>query len=140
MVDSSDRCFKEYAEALRLSHAVGAELSSAYTNIGMANVNLSRNFEAISWLEKALAVDKEVYGEQHEHVATDYYYLGKICHREKEFSKGIEYLSRAIAIHERTNNREKIAGFNADLGMVYTDMENYDDVRDESLRLREARY
>src|SRR6185312_6380857 len=56
---------------------------------------------ARSWLERAIAIDRKVLGEDHPHTAEDLEQLAEIELRTGNFEQGLAIIERVVAVRER---------------------------------------
>jgi tetratricopeptide (TPR) repeat protein len=77
--------------------------------------------KAINYFQKALAIELQVYGEQHRHVAITYNNLGAAWDDLGEYQKAIDYYQKALAIDLKVHGDQHphVASFYNNLGMAW---------------------
>ena len=97
-------------------------------NLGLAYHNKGEYDKAIEYYQKAIAIDKKFYGEEHPEIAIDYNNLGLAYRNKGEYDKAIDYYQKALAIDKKFYGEEHpdIAIDYNNLGAAYDSKGEYD--------------
>lgn len=98
---SYDQAIKILDEAVRLQSAPKgerAELARSLTSLAEAHFFLGRYAVAESLNQRALAIDRQIYGERHPFVADDLIDLGNIRHQLGDYADAEKYFRQALDI------------------------------------------
>ena len=112
-------------------------LFNAYTLLGNINVELEIYNEALNYYQQALTIAEDI-GEDYE-LAIAYNNLGNILddlaerdYKDENFSnarprftQALEYLQRALAIYQKTEDTEGAGNANNNIGVVYKNLGSY---------------
>ena len=96
-----DQAIKILDEAVRLQSAPKgerAELARSLTSLAEAHFFLGRYAVAESLNQRALAIDRQIYGERHPFVADDLINLGNIRHQLGDYADAEKYFRQALDI------------------------------------------
>ena len=124
-LDKADfRQAKEYyIQALALARKIGErEVESiVLNNLGSAWDTLGDSKKAIEYFERALSIDKEIYGERHPSVATRFNNLGLAWNTLGDSKKAIEYYEKALSIDKEIygERHSSVATFLNNLGSAW---------------------
>ena len=103
-------------------------LSSAYLNIGNAYFTKGNDIQSMDFYFKGLAIEEKLRVK-----STNLYgflnNLGGIFINQKNYPKGLEFLLKAKAIAEETNNFKRLATVYHNLGSLYIKFQNYNEAR-----------
>ncbi len=113
------------AEAIREKDKNVAVLLS---NLGAAYDMLGDYPNVIRWTEKALPIDIEIFGENHQAVAIRYNNLGAAYKSLGEYAKAIEFYNRALDIDQKNfgENHPNVAREYNNLGLAYDNLGEYE--------------
>ena len=89
---------KYYEEAVRLAPDNALYLGS----LGELLLHMADYKESIKYSERALAIDKKAFGDQHPKVAIILNNIGSAWHSLGEYEKAIEYYEMALAVGKKT--------------------------------------
>lgn len=76
-------------------------LSTVYYNYGSALEEMDRLEEAEVYYKKLVALDEQIFGEQHPNTAINYSLLSYFYHSSGEYTLALEFANKAIAIHQQ---------------------------------------
>ena len=96
----------------------------AYRNLTVLFLSLGHYGKADKYLEKAMAIWKEICDRTRE--AADLYYLGIISHKRGEYNNAQEYQNRALAINMEIGERKGLVVAYANLGFCFQSLGNHD--------------
>ncbi len=98
-----------------------------FSNLGQAYNMLGDYPNTIKWTEKALEMDRELFGENHPDTAIDYNNLGEAYRALGEYGKAIDYYERALAIDRKNfgENHPQVAIYTNNLGSAYDSLGEY---------------
>jgi serine/threonine protein kinase/tetratricopeptide (TPR) repeat protein len=97
---SYDQAIKVLDEAVRLQFTPGeqSELARSLTSLAEAHFFLGRYEAAESLNQRALAIDRQIYGERHPFVADNLIDLGNIQHQLGHYAEAERYFRQALDI------------------------------------------
>ena len=94
-----DNAINFYGKSIELvSQDSLSQLSTRYNNLGSAYDSKGSYDRAISYYEKALGIDLEIYGEMHPSVAIRYNNLGLAYDSKGSYDRAISYYEKALRI------------------------------------------
>ncbi len=127
----------EYEEALRLlniAHELNlkyrpesGEAATSYNNIGVVYDAQGNYAKALECHEKALAIVRKVYGENHPDTAASYNNIGESYRYQGNYAKALEYHQKALAIYQKVhgeNHASTGTSYN-NIGLVYEKQGEY---------------
>jgi CHAT domain-containing protein len=123
--------------------ACRAKIAKTNYNLAIILYEKNQNYESLKLLEKALAIYKSVYGEQHSTVAECYGMLGSVYLYFNQLDKAIDYFNkdRNICINIYGEQNLNVAFSYLDCGMVYNQLKDYQLAKqnlEKSLSIRRA--
>jgi eukaryotic-like serine/threonine-protein kinase len=98
---SYERAVKVLDEAVRLQSASGgeqADLARTLTSLGEAQFSLGRYAAAESLSQRALAIDRQIFGERHPFVANDLIDLGNVQNQLGRYAEAERQFRQAVEI------------------------------------------
>lgn len=110
-----DTALSYYEKALTIIEKDSSDLAKTYLNIGKVYAKKKEYDNAMNCYQKALNIQKSIYGVCHPAVAICYESIGILQYRNKEYENSIEYMKKGLTV------RHKIHGeTDSDVAMSYT--------------------
>jgi tetratricopeptide (TPR) repeat protein len=132
-VDQADyhQAIVSYELALKyllLEDGASPNVALLWNNLGVAWSNKGDYDQAIDYLDKALAVDIDTFGEDDPSVTRDWNSLGLAWSNKGDYDKAINYYEKALAVSINTFGEEhpKVATLRNNLGNAWLNKGNYD--------------
>ncbi len=140
----NDQAHSYYVKALNIATKQlndNKEIANFYVKLGEANTNDAKYDNAITLIEKALEIQKEIYGEQNIDTARTYNRLGETYGFYGDYDKSIELYEKALSIRNALSKKgeEEDALIYNNLGVTYWDKGEFDKAMsyyDKSLEIR----
>ena len=100
-------------------------MGNVYQDLGQYN-------EAKEYYEKALIINKKIFGEEHASVATSYNNLGSVYQHLGQYNEAKEYHEKALIIRKKIFGEEHadVAASYNNLGNVYQDLGQYNEAKE----------
>ena len=101
--------------------------AKAYNCLGIVYDNLGDYDEALKYYNKALKIDKEVFGEEHPYTAMSYLNIGGTYYKLGEYNDALKHYNKALKIKKEVFGQKHIstASCYLNMGMVYDDLGEY---------------
>ncbi|MEE1323759.1 MAG: tetratricopeptide repeat protein, partial [Bacteroidales bacterium] len=131
---------------IRLSEQTNGQnetTANAYNNIGLVYATLGDHDKALEYLNKALKIYKEVFGEKHTNTAKSYDNIGVVYNELGYYNKALEFYNKALEIRKpllEENNSDTAMSYNH-IGVVLYNLGYYDkamEYHNKSLEIRKA--
>jgi tetratricopeptide (TPR) repeat protein len=121
-----DECIPYYERSIQIDSikygtTLHEDLAIRYNNLGTAYSYKGENELAIGYFQKALAIDKAVFGKRHPNIAIDYNNLGITYDSKGEYGLAINYYQKALAVDKAVfgEQRPQVAAYYNNLGSAY---------------------
>jgi tetratricopeptide (TPR) repeat protein len=104
-----------------------SEKAPIYHQMGLANDNLGKYQEAITFYEKSLEIDKKTLPPNHPNLAASYNNIGMVYDNMGEYSKALSSHEKALEIKQQSlpPNHPDLASSYNNIGAVYDNMGEY---------------
>ena len=108
------------------------KVAASYNNLGNVYQQLGQYTEAKEYHEKALIINKKIFGEVHANVASSYGNLGSAFRNLGQYSKAKEYLVKALIIRKKIFGEEHadVASSYNNLGNVYREQGQHNEAKE----------
>ncbi len=104
------------------------ETSKAYNSVGIVCLDLEKFDEACEWFSKALAINKQQYGEDHPSIAVIYNNIGNVYSAKNDLTKTLTYRLKAMEVAEKTDSEpDVLSGIYNNIANCYFDQHIFDD-------------
>ncbi|HEY2395880.1 MAG TPA: serine/threonine-protein kinase [Rudaea sp.] len=129
----SEALYRELlASAQRIYKAPHDLIAKAMRNLALIIIRSEKFEEAESLLNQALAMQRQILGDDHQEVAATYAAIGALWVEQRHFAQGDAAFRSAIAICERTGLREEVCPrAHNNLGMSFYRQDRLDEAKAE---------
>ena len=121
-----DRAMQYHRAALNYARTDSLKATS-YNNIGFVYSEQGDYSRALSYYEKALQIQSQIYGEQHSSVATSYNNIGCVYSNQGDYNKAMSYYEKALKILLQVygERHPDVAALYNNIGFIYDNQGNY---------------
>ena len=122
-----DRAMQYYRAALNYARTDSLK-AITQNNIGFVYSEQGNYTQALSYYEKALQIQLQIYGEQHPSVATSYNNIGCVYSDQGDYNKALSYYEKALQIRLQVYGEQHpdVAVSYNNIGLVYSEQGDYD--------------
>ena len=122
-----DRAMQYHRAALNYARTDSLK-AITQNNIGFVYSEQGNYTQALSYYEKALQIQLQIYGEQHPSVATSYNNIGCVYSDQGDYNKALSYYEKALQIRLQVYGEQHpdVAVSYNNIGLVYSEQGDYD--------------
>ena len=115
-----DRAMQYHRAALNYARTDSLK-AITQNNIGFVYSEQGNYTQALSYYEKALQIQLQIYGEQHPSVATSYNNIGSVHYEQGDYTRALEYYEKALQIRLQFFDEQHpdVAVSYNNIGLVY---------------------
>ena len=98
------------------------------SDVGKLYLNRGKSKEALSYLNQALDIFKELFGEEHPETSAIYEYIGSVYQFKKDYENALKNVNKALDLNKKIlgDNHPDISYIYNKIGLIYKEMKEYD--------------